>query len=441
MKQPETKYARSGDVSIAYQVVGEGPLDLVCVPGWVSHLEYSWEEPSLARFYRRLASFSRLILFDKRGTGLSDRVTQFPTLEQRMDDVRAVMDAAGSQRAALMGISEGGSMCILFAATFPARTVAMIGVGIFAKRIWSPDYPWAPTPEQRQEFFDSILHSWGGVVDLQALAPSRANDPHFREWWSSFLRRSASPGAALELARWNTDIDVRHVLPAIRVPALILHRRDDQDASVEEGRYIASHIPGARFVELAGGDHIPWTGDSDALLDEIEAFLTGVRPAAYSDRLLATVLFTDIVDSTRLLSDIGDQQWRALLDAHDAMVQNQVAQFRGRIVNSTGDGFLAIFDGPARAIRCACALREGVQGLGIRIRAGLHTGEVELRDSEIGGIAVHIAARVLSKAADGEVWVSRTVKDLVSGSGIQFLEQGNFSLKGIPEQWNLFSVV
>jgi pimeloyl-ACP methyl ester carboxylesterase len=440
MKQPETKYAKSGDVSIAYQVLGDGPLDLVYVPGWVSHLEYAWEEPNLARFYQRLATFARLILFDKRGTGLSDRVPYFPTMEQRMDDVRAVMDAVGSERASVLGTSEGGSMCILFAATYPERTTALIGVGIFAKRIWASDYPWAPTPEQRQKFFDAIQSNWGDVVDLETLAPSRMEDERFRQWWSGFLRRSASPGAALELARWNTEIDVRHVLPAIRVPTLIIHRRDDRDAHIEEGRYIAQHIPEAKFVELPGTDHLLWVGDSEAILDEVEEFLTGTRPATQLDRVLATVLFTDIVDSTRRLASLGDRLWRDLLDAHDTIVRQEVKRFQGKVIKNTGDGFLATFDGPARAIRCAQAIRDGVQRLGIEIRAGLHTGEVELMENNIGGIAVHIAARVSAKAGAGEVWVSRTVKDLVAGSGFQFSEQGVFSLKGVPDEWSLFSV-
>jgi pimeloyl-ACP methyl ester carboxylesterase len=440
MTQPHTRYARSGDVSIAYQVLGEGPLDLVLVPGWVSHLEYGWEEPSLAHFYERLAAFARLILFDKRGTGLSDRVAQFPTMEQRMDDVRAVLDAVGSERAALLGVSEGGSMCFLFAATYPQRTTALVAASTFAKRIWSPDYPWAPTPEQRQLFFDDIRDHWGDVVDLADVAPSRANDERFRQWWAGFLRRGASPGGALELARWNTEIDVRHVLPAIRVPALILHRRDDRDAKVEEGRYIAAHIPGARFVELAGADHVPWVGDSDALLDEVEEFLTGIRPDRSPDRVLATVLFTDIVDSTRHLAGLGDRAWGDVLAAHEAVVRREVQRARGSVVESTGDGFLATFDGPARAIRCAAAIRDEVRRLGVEIRAGLHTGEIELLEHGVGGIAVHIAARVSARAGAGEVWVSRTVKDLVAGSGLPFAEQGVFALKGVPDEWPLYAV-
>jgi class 3 adenylate cyclase len=331
-------------------------------------------------------------------------------------------------------------MAYLFAATYPQRTTALVGVATFAKRIWSPDYPWAPTPEQRQRFFDDIRNRWGDVVDLPEVAPSRANDERFRHWWAGYMRRGASPGAALELARWNTEIDVRHVLPAIRVPALILHRSGDRDASVEEGRYIAAHIPGARFVELAGADHVPWVGDSDALLDEIEEFLTGIRPARSTDRVLATVLFTDIVDSTRRLTDVGDRAWREVLDAHEAVVRREVGRARGNVVESTGDGFLATFDGPARAIRCAAAIRDDVRRLGVEIRAGLHTGEIELLDDRISGIAVHIAARVSARAGRGEVWVSRTVKDLVAGSGLQFTEQGIFALKGVPDEWPLYAV-
>jgi pimeloyl-ACP methyl ester carboxylesterase len=437
---PTTRYARSGEINIAYQVLGSGPPDLVFVPGWVSHLEYAWEEPAMARMYRRLASFCRLILFDKRGTGLSDRAPGFPTLEQRMDDVRAVMDAVGSKRAALLGISEGGGMCILFAATYPQRTAALIGVGIFARRIWSPDYPWAPTPEQRQGFFDAIQHGWGDVVDLETLAPSKVHDERFRQWWSGFLRRSASPGGALELARWNTEIDVRHVLPAVQAPTLILHRTGDRDALVDEGRYIAAHIPGAKSVELPGDDHLVWVGDTDALIDEIETFLTGARPARESDRILATVLFTDIVDSTQQLAALGDRGWRELLDTHDALVRRLVTEYGGRERQYTGDGFGVTFDGPARAVRCACAIRDEVRRLGIEVRAGLHTGEVESAPDGVRGIAVHIAARIAAQAGAGEVWVSRTVKDLIAGSGIQLSERGLFALKGVPDEWRLFTV-
>ena len=438
--QPVTRYADSGGVSIAYQVVGEGPFDLVYVPGWVSNVEYGWEEPSLARFYRRLASFSRLILFDKRGTGLSDRVTQYPTLDQRMDDVRAVMDAAGSERAAVFGHSEGGSLAVLFAATHPERVRALVTVGIFAKRVWSPDYPWAPTPEQRQHFFDAIRQGWGGLVDLEVLAPSVAKDELFGRWWATYLRLSASPAAALTLARWNTEIDIRHVLPTVCVPTLVLHRTGDLDANIEEGRYIARQIPGARFVQLPGVDHLPWVGNADILLDEVEEFLTGVRPIAEPDRVLATVLFTDIVDSTRRAAALGDRRWRELLEAHHAATRRELARHRGREVKTLGDGFLAAFDGPARAVRCAEAISTAVRPLGLEVRAGLHTGECEAMGEDLGGLAVHLAARVAAQADAGEVLVSSTVKDLVAGSGLRFEDRGVHCLKGVPDDWRLFAV-
>ncbi|HEV8651584.1 MAG TPA: adenylate/guanylate cyclase domain-containing protein [Actinomycetes bacterium] len=396
--KPETRYARSGEVSIAYQVVGEGPLDLVYVPGWVTNIELMWEEPSYARFLDRLASFSRLLLIDKRGTGLSDRVVEaeLPTLEQRIDDVRAVMDAVGSQRAALVGHSEGGNMAVLFAATYPQRTLALVAFGIFATRVWSPDYPWAPTPRERQAWYDRVEQEWGGPVDLADLAPSVAGDERFRRWWATYLRQGASPKAALTLAKMNTQIDLRAILPTIRVPTLILHRSGDRDARIEEGRYIAARIPGARLVELAGVDHLPWVGDQDTVLDEVQEFLTGVR--------------------------------------------RELDRFHGRAVKTVGDGFLATFDGPARAIRCACAIRDALGGLGLQIRAGLHTGECELIGDDIGGIAVHIGARVAALAGPGEVLVSRTVKDLVAGSAIQFEDRGTQSLKGVQEPWRLFAV-
>jgi pimeloyl-ACP methyl ester carboxylesterase len=439
---PETRYAKSGGVNIAYQVVGEGAIDLVFVFGWISNVELAWEEPNLRRFLERLASFSRLILFDKRGTGLSDRVpeNQLPTLEQRMDDVRAVMDAAGSGRAALFGISEGGPMCILFAATYPERTIALVTCGTYAKRIWSPDYPWAPTPEERQEFYDAIEHEWGRELGLDSLAPSVQDDPAIRRWLETYVRRSASPGAALALARMNTQIDVRHVLPSVKVPALIMHRTGDRDSKVEEGRYIAERIPGARFMELPGDDHMPWIGNQDAVLDEAEEFLTGVRRAPEPDRVLATVLFTDIVGSTEVAHRLGDRAWRDLLERHHDLVRRQLDRFRGREIDTTGDGFLAGFDGPARAVRCAFAIREAVGTLGIDIRAGLHTGEVEILGDKFAGVAVHTGARVAGEAGPGEVLVSSTVKDLVAGSGIEFEDRGTHQLKGVPGEWRLFAV-
>jgi pimeloyl-ACP methyl ester carboxylesterase len=438
---PETRFTRSGNVHIAYQVVGEGPLDLVYVSGWVSHVELAWEEPMLARFLGRLASFSRLITFDKRGTGLSDRVPddKLPTHEERMDDLRAVMDACGSQRAAIFGFSEGGSLATLFAATYPERTTALVTFGIFAKRIWAPDYPWAPTPEQREREYEIVARDWGGAMNLANLIPSKIGDEAFTRRLATYLRRSASPGAAVALMRMNTQIDIRAVLPTIRVPTLVLHRVSDRDANIEEGRFIARSIPGAKFVGLPGEDHLVWVGDQDSVLDEVQEFLTGVRPVAEFDRVLATVMFTDIVGSTETAARLGDRAWRALLDSHHTMVRNTLARFRGEEVNTSGDGFLATFDGPARAIRCAFAIRDGARELGLATRAGLHTGEIDRSGGEVGGIAVHIGARVAATAAAGETLVSSTVKDIVTGSGITFADRGMHGLKGVPSEWRLYA--
>jgi len=438
---PETRYAKSGDLSIAYQVLGSGSLDLIYVMGWVSNVEYFWQETSMNRFLRRLSSFSRLILFDKRGTGLSDKVVDLPTLEQRMDDLRAVMDAVGSEKAALFGVSEGGPMSALFAATYPERTTALIMYGSYAKREWSSDYPWAPTPEQRQVFYDALKNGWGGVVDLDTLAPSAMNDKQFREGWAAYLRHSASPADALALAKMNTEIDIRQILPAIHVPTLIIHRTGDLHISIGGSRYMEQQIPNAKFIELPGNDHLPWVGDTEKLLNEIEIFLTGELHASEPDRILATCLFTDIVGSTESAQSLGDDRWRNLLRSHNDVVRNKLIRYKGREIKTTGDGFLATFDGPARAVRCACAIRDEVLNLGIEIRAGLHTGECEIMDDDISGIAVHIAARVMSKAMPGEVLSSSTVKDLVAGSGIQFESKGLFSLKGIPGEWEIWAVV
>jgi class 3 adenylate cyclase len=438
---PETRYARSGDVNIAYQVVGEGPFDLVYVPGWISNIELMWEEPNHARLLRRLTSFSRLILFDKRGTGLSDPVPvdRLPTLEQRMDDLRAVMEAAGSGHAAIFGSSEGGLMSVLFAATYPERTRALVAGAIYAKRLWSPDYPWAPKPDAREAEIEAIERAWGGEMDISTLAPSA--DDAFKRRAVAYLRRSASPGAAVALLRMNTQIDVRDVLPTVQVPTLILHRVGDRDVRVEEARWIATQIPGAKLVELPGDDHLIWSGDVDQVADEVEEFLTGTRPVHGGDRVLATVLFTDIVGSTERAVELGDRRWRDALEQHHAIVRRELQRFHGREVDTAGDGFFATFDGPARAIRCACAIRDGVRPLGLEIRAGLHTGECELTaDGKVGGIAVHTGARVTGPAGPGEVLVSRTVKDLVSGSGIEFEDRGEHELKGVGA-WRLYSVV
>lgn len=437
--KPETRYARSGDVNIAYQVVGKGPRDLVLVPGWVSNIEVFWEEPSAARFLQRLASFSRLILFDKRGTGLSDRAADMPNLETRMDDVRAVMDTVRSQRAALLGYSEGGPMCALFAATYPERTTALITIGAFPRRIWRPDYPWGPTPEDYRRFIETTVRDWGGPVGLEARAPSVADDPRFRDWWARFLRQSASPGANRALLTMNAEIDVRHVLSAIRVPTLIVHNVGDQAVGVDHSRYMAERIAEAKYVELPGADHLPWVGNGDQIVDEIEEFLTGVRHGAEPDRVLATVMFTDIVDSTHRAAELGDRRWRDLLDAHHTVVREQIGRFRGREIDTAGDGFLAAFDGPARAVRSACAIAEGVRRLGLEVRAGLHTGECEVMGAKLGGIAVHIGARIAALAKGGEVLVSSTVRDLVAGSGLRFEDRGPQTLKGVPGEWHVFA--
>jgi pimeloyl-ACP methyl ester carboxylesterase/class 3 adenylate cyclase len=437
---PVTRYARSGDVHIAYQVVGEGPLDLVFVPGFVSNVEAAWESPARSRFFRRLASFSRLILFDKRGTGLSDRTSQIFTLEQRMDDVRAVMDAAGSERAALFGISEGGPMSVLFAATYPERTTALAMYGSYARRSWGPDHPFGWRDEEWSAVFANIERYWGTPegLDLTLWAPSIAHDRALMESWAAYLRAAASPGAALAVMRMNREIDVRHVLPILRVPTLIVHRSDERWISVENGRDMAQRIRGAKFVELPGVDHVPWIGDADAIVDEVEEFLTGVRRGPEPDRVLSTILFTDIVGSTERAAALGDRNWRDLLERYYALVRRELAHFRGREIDTAGDGFLAMFDGPARAVRCAHAINRTVEPLGLSLRAGLHTGEVEMAGEKPGGIAVHIGARVASQAAAGEVLVSSTVKDLVSGSGIRFEDRGVHALKGVPGEWHLF---
>lgn len=439
---PKTRYAKSSGVNIAYQVLGEAPLDLVYVPGWLSNVEMMWENPRLARFLQRLASFSRLIVFDKRGTGLSDRVAELPTLEQRMDDVRAVMDAIGSTRAALFGHSEGASMCILFAATYPERTVALISYGAFAKRLRSDDYPWAPTLEERLRGAEEIERNWGDpkIADLAYYAPSVADDPSFQEWLDTYFRRSVSPKAAADLLRMNTLTDVREVLPSVRVPTLVLHAVGDRDVQAAEGRYIASRIAGAQYVEFPSGDHLFWASHQDEILAEIQDFLTGVRPPPDPDRILATVLFTDIVAGTKRAAALGDRRWRDLLESHHALVRAQLGRFRGVEQDTAGDGFYATFDGPARAVRCAFAVRDGVRRLGLEIRAGVHTGECEIVAGKLGGIAAIIGARVMDLAGAGEVLATSTVHDLVSGSGLAFAERGAQALKGVPGEWRLFSV-
>ena len=436
------KYAKSGDVHIAYQVVGDGPIDIVVVPGWVSHLEAHWDEPIVAHFAERLAGFSRLILFDKRGTGLSDPVSldRLPTLEQRMEDVHVVLNAVGSKQAALFGISEGGSMCALFAATYPERTSALVMSGCYAKWIKDLDYPWAPTRAEHEAAFDAYERNWGTPIGFKTVAPSVANDERCRNWWARNLRQGASPGAGIALYRMNIEIDIRAVLPTIRVPTLILHRTGDRLINVGNSRYMADHIPNAKFLELEGVDHLPWFGNADIVLDEIQEFLTGVRPGPARDTTLATVLFVDIVGSTEKAQALGDARWRDLLARFHELVKQELERFRGRLLDTAGDGVFASFDGPARAVRCACAVRDRMAALGTPVRAGLHTGECEIIDGKIAGIAVHIGARVAGQAQPGEVVVSSTVKDLISGSGLRFSDGISHTLKGVSGEWRLFKV-
>jgi class 3 adenylate cyclase len=435
----DVHYARSGDLRIAFATFGDGPVDFVFVPGWVSHLESWWEADAPARFFRRIASFSRLIMFDKRGTGLSDPFTGVPTLEERSDDVRAVMEAVGSTAAFLCGLSEGGPMSVLFSAAYPDRARGLILIGSNVRILKSPDWPYGKTPEEWQEFREGI-EDWGqgGLINL--FLPSFAGDERAKRYFSRWQRMSASPSTALALFDANTQIDIRHILPQVQVPTLVIHRTDEPVVSVGNARYAAEHIPGARLLEQPGEDHLPWLGDADGMLDAIEEFVTGSRHHVDEDRILATVLFTDIVDSTRLAAEAGDRRWRELLDAHDEISAREVERFRGRRVKTTGDGMLAVFDGPARGVRCAQAVLDGLAELRVEIRAGLHVGECELRDDDVGGLAVHIGARVAGLAKPSEILVSRTVRDLVAGSGLRFDERGEHELKGVPDRWSLYAV-
>ena len=431
MALPVTRYAKSGDVHIAYQVFGSGPIDLVFVPGFVSHIEAYWDHPDLARWLLRLASFARVATFDKRGTGLSDRVSELPSFDLRMDDARAVMDAAGMERAALLGISEGGPMAALFAATYPQRCRGLVLYGGFARASsWT-------TPEGLERFFGYIDKSWGSGHNLSMFAPSRKNERALQQWWGRYERLGASPAAAIAVIRMLGQIDISDILPSVHVPTLVIHCAGDTLINVECGRFLAERIPGARLLELPGIDHLFFIHEQ--IGDAIEEFLTGSISAAESDRVLATVLFTDIVGSTARAEQLGDQRWHNLLDAHHTTVRRELARSRGNEVKSLGDGFLATFDGPARAVRCACAIAEAVRPLDIQVRSGLHTGEVEIADNDVQGIAVHIAARVSALAGPGEVLVSRTVKDLVAGSGLCFHERGRHSLKGLREPMDLYA--
>jgi len=437
--EPTTHYADSAGVSIAYQVHGEGPLDLVFVPGFVSHVELIWTEPTVAAFFRRLASFARLVVFDKRDQGLSDRFGRPPTLEQSMDDLRAVMDAAGCERPAVFGISEGGPMSVLFAASHPDRVGSLVLYGTYARMLAAPDYPAGIPAESLDKWAGIIRRDWGGPVGIELWAPSAEGDPSFEDWWARLLRYGTSPAGAIALMELYRELDARVALPAIEVPTLVLHCSGDRMIPIGLGRYLADNIAGSRFVELAGNDHVPFT-DAEPLLDEVEEFLVGSRGAAQSERALATILFTDLVDSTARAAELGDRRWRHLLERHDAAVRRQLALHRGREVKTVGDGFLATFDGPARAIRCADALRGELGSLGLEVRSGIHTGEVELIGDDLGGIAVNIGARIGAEAVAGEVLVSSTVRELVVGSGLEFADRGVRSLKGVPGEWRLFAI-
>jgi class 3 adenylate cyclase/pimeloyl-ACP methyl ester carboxylesterase len=440
-KTPEVHYAKNGDAHIAYQVMGSGPFDLVLLMGFISHLDLVHENPWILRFLERLSSFCRLILFDKRGTGLSDRVSAMPTLEERMNDVRAVMDAVGSERAALFGYSEGGPMSILLSATYPQRTSAMILHASMARMAWAPDNPWGRTDEELEARSRSIEEHWGQGKHRAMYAQSLVGNDEYKRWFARFERGAASPGAALALLRMNMQIDVRPLLPIVSVPTLVLHRTGDRMVKVEHGRYIAQHIQGAKYVELPGEDHAPWAGDVDAICDEIQAFLTGARSAPKPDRVLATVLFTDIVSSTQRAAELGDRAWKELLREHDFLVRRQIERHRGREIKSTGDGFLATFDAPARAVLCGQAIADVLKSLNIQVRVGVHVGECEVIGEDLGGIAVHIGARVMAHAGPDEILVSSTVKDLVAGSGLRFESRGAHTLKGVPGDWALFAAI
>jgi pimeloyl-ACP methyl ester carboxylesterase len=437
--EPETRYAASDEAQVAYQVVGEGPRDLVLAPGFVSNLDLAWEQPSYERFMQRLAAFTRVIVFDKRGSGLSDPVDKAATLEERMDDLRAVMDAVGCERADVFGWSEGAALAALFGASRPDRVASLVLYGAFAAGTPKEGYPWALAPEVWTVPQWDGKEIWGQGTSLMVLAPSRLNDDALVRWWGRFERQSMSPRMAREVLLLDAELDIRDVVPNIRVPTLIVHRTGDV-LPIEGARWMAEQIPDARFVELPGDDHWPWITDPDQIVDEVEEFLTGARTDREPDRALATVLFTDIVRSTEHAATLGDKRWRELLEHHDRVVRRELARHRGLAIKTTGDGVLATFDGPARGIKCAKAICDEVRLLGIDVRAGLHTGECELRDGDVGGIAVHIGARVASMAGPGEVLVSGTVKDLVVGSGLAFTDRGTHSLKGAPGEWRLYAL-
>ncbi len=440
MQRPETRYARCGDISIAYQIVGDGPIDLLYAQGWLSNIEYAWESPEYARFLSKLGRFSRLIFFDKRGTGMSDRVVGFPTLEQRTEDIKAVLDAVGSEQAALFGVSEGGNMASLFAATYPERVSALVLYGCFARGAWAPDYPWGRTRQEIELRVKSLLDNWGRPFDLSDGAPSVAGDPAAQNWFAAYLRYAASPHTAELITRLNCEIDIREILPAIQVSTLVLHREGDRWHPIDEGRYLAARIPHAEFHLLPGHDHIPQYGDQDRLIGEIEEFLTGTRTTAKAGRTLMTVLMTDIVGSTKALSAMGDDRWRTVLEHLEVNVSRRVAAFGGQTIKHTGDGYMLAFTGPTSALECAQEMARDAKALGLELRTGIHTGECERRDDDLSGLAVHLAARIMAESIPGSILASRTVKDLAVGSGLNFISVGHREMKGIPESWELYAL-
>jgi len=438
---PSTKYAKHGGVHVAYQTLGSADRDLVYLAGFFSHIELQWENERYRRFLNRLASFTRLITLDMRGTGLSDRADHLPLLEDQMDDMTAVLDRVGSNRTALFGASQAGPMAILYAASFPQRVDALILYAVYASSQRREDYPWGRDSEWNERYLGQLDYQWGQGSFLEQMAPSLVGDEAFEEWWGRLERYSSSPGSAMEYATAHREDDVRDLLSAVAVPTLVIQRADDTYRGAGQGRYIADGIPDAQYVEIQGRDHLPYVGDQDAIIDEVQEFLTGVRSGPESNRILATVLFTDIVDSTKRAAELGDSRWHELLERHNQVVAVELAKHRGELVDTAGDGMLAMFDGPARAVRCALGIGGAIDALGLHIRAGLHTGEVDIGPTGVAGMGVHIGARVAGLAQADEVLVSRTVKDLVAGSRIEFIDRGMHELKGVPDKWHLFSVV
>ena len=440
---PETRYAESGDVHVAYQVIGEGRPDLILVPEFWHAIEAQWDHPALGDFLLRLSSFGRLISFDQRGTGVSDPLPrdEVPSLEQWLDDISCVMEEVGSNQAVLVGMGGGGSLSMLFAATYPERTSGLVLVNSFPRLSQAPDYEWGRAPAVEDEVLHVMRTGWGRGVLLDVVAPSKVGDESFRQWWARYQRLGSSPNTIVRMRRMLDDFDIRDVLPSIRVPTLVLHRAGNTFVRVEHGRYLAEHIPGARYVEVPGRDYFAFLGNADTFVDEIGRFVKGLERAPEGDRVLATVMFTDIVESTRRASELGDRPWSELLERHHAAVRRELKRFRGHEVDTAGDGFFATFEGPARAVRCALTVRDAVRPLGLEIRAGLHTGEVEISDRAVRGLAVHIGQRVLAQAEPGEVLVSSTVRDLTAGSGLAFSDRGAHSLKGVSDEWRLFEVL